>query len=214
VPGAFHGQFGEHGAGQLVRGVAGPLAFQLAHAPGELVRLKTPAGLSNRPSWSGLDAVACGHGNRLGCRKPAPPGQMLCGTRCARSGGWYLAARSWLGLKCDDLRLAVLKLIFLVVTRAVSVLGLSRREVWWKDAEILMLRHRLAMALSLAQARATTAAVRWRHRPGSFSGSGGMTARVASSTKIAWWHRFSVPTSLPLAAIHQRNTARRASEMI
>jgi hypothetical protein len=31
-----------------------------------------------------------------------------------------------------------LKLIFLVVTRAVSVLGLSRREAWWKDAEILM----------------------------------------------------------------------------
>jgi hypothetical protein len=40
-----------------------------------------------------------------------------------------------------------LKLIFLVVTRAVSVLGLSRREVWWKDAEILMLRHQLAVAL-------------------------------------------------------------------
>lgn len=26
----------------------------------------------------------------------------------------------------------------MVVTRAVSVLGLSRREAWWKDAEILM----------------------------------------------------------------------------
>jgi len=38
-----------------------------------------------------------------------------------------------------------LKLIFLVVTRAVSVLGLSRREAWWKDAEILMLRHQLAV---------------------------------------------------------------------
>jgi hypothetical protein len=34
-----------------------------------------------------------------------------------------------------------LKLIFLIVTRAVSVLGLSRREAWWKDAEILMVRH-------------------------------------------------------------------------
>jgi hypothetical protein len=32
-----------------------------------------------------------------------------------------------------------LKPIFLVVTRAVPVLGLSRREAWWKDAEILML---------------------------------------------------------------------------
>jgi len=40
-----------------------------------------------------------------------------------------------------------LKLIFLIVTRAVSVLGLSRREVWWKDAEILMLRYQLAVAL-------------------------------------------------------------------
>ena len=40
-----------------------------------------------------------------------------------------------------------MKLIFLVVTRAVSVLGLSRREGWWKDAEILMLRHQLAVAL-------------------------------------------------------------------
>ena len=53
----------------------------------------------------------------------------------------------WLGLACDDLRLVGLKLIFLVVTRAVSVLGLSRREAWWKDAEILMLRHQLAVAL-------------------------------------------------------------------
>ena len=40
-----------------------------------------------------------------------------------------------------------LKLIFLIVTRAVSLLGLSRRGVWWKDAEILILRHQLAVAL-------------------------------------------------------------------
>ena len=39
-----------------------------------------------------------------------------------------------------------LKLIFLIVTRAISLLGLSRREWWWKDAEILMLRHQLAVA--------------------------------------------------------------------
>jgi hypothetical protein len=39
-----------------------------------------------------------------------------------------------------------LKLIFLIVTRAVSLLGLSRREWWWRDAEILMLRHQLAVA--------------------------------------------------------------------
>ena len=50
-------------------------------------------------------------------------------------------ARAW-----DDLRLVGLKLVFLIVTRAVSLLGLSRREEWWKDAEILMLRHQLAVA--------------------------------------------------------------------
>jgi transposase InsO family protein len=39
-----------------------------------------------------------------------------------------------------------LKLIFFIVTRAVSLLGMSRRESWWKDAEILILRHQLAVA--------------------------------------------------------------------
>ena len=39
-----------------------------------------------------------------------------------------------------------MKLIFLIVSRAVSLLGLLRREAWWKDAEILMLRHQLAVA--------------------------------------------------------------------
>jgi hypothetical protein len=41
---------------------------------------------------------------------------------------------------CDDLRLAGLKLIFLTVSSAMSLLGLSRRESWWKDAEILVVR--------------------------------------------------------------------------
>ena len=71
---------------------------------------------------------------------------MLCGTPLARSRERCLEGRSWLGLACDDLRLVGLKLIFLIVTRAVSVLGLSRREAWWKDADILMLRHQLAVA--------------------------------------------------------------------
>jgi putative transposase len=57
-------------------------------------------------------------------------------------GGQVLAR-----LACDDFRLVGLKLIFLVVTRAVLVPGLSRREAWWKDAEILMLRLQLAVAL-------------------------------------------------------------------
>jgi transposase len=52
-----------------------------------------------------------------------------------------LAGPGW-----DDLRLVGLKLIYLIVFRAVSVLDLSRRESWWKDAEILMLRHQLAVA--------------------------------------------------------------------
>jgi hypothetical protein len=39
-----------------------------------------------------------------------------------------------------------LKLIILIVSRAMSLLVLSRRESWWKDAEILMLRHQIAVA--------------------------------------------------------------------
>jgi len=39
-----------------------------------------------------------------------------------------------------------LKLVFLVLSRVMSLLRLSRRESWWKDAEILMLRHQLAVA--------------------------------------------------------------------
>jgi hypothetical protein len=52
-----------------------------------------------------------------------------------------LPARAW-----DDLRLVGLRLIFLVVVRAVSLLRLSLGEEWWKDAEVLMLRHQLAVA--------------------------------------------------------------------
>src|ERR1019366_8998046 len=58
----------------------------------------------------------------------------------------HMPGRSWPDRAWDDLRLAGLKLIFLIVTRAVPLLGLSRREWWWKDAEILMLRHQLAVA--------------------------------------------------------------------
>ena len=38
------------------------------------------------------------------------------------------------------------ELIFLIVTRAVSVLGLFRREVRWEDAGICILRPQLAVA--------------------------------------------------------------------
>jgi hypothetical protein len=54
--------------------------------------------------------------------------------------------RSWPVWTCDDLRLVGLKLIFLTVSSAMSLLRLSRREDCWKDAEILMLRHQLAVA--------------------------------------------------------------------
>ncbi len=33
------------------------------------------------------------------------------------------------------------------MTQVVSAVGLSRREAWWKDAEVLMLRQQLAVAL-------------------------------------------------------------------
>jgi hypothetical protein len=56
------------------------------------------------------------------------------------------AGKSWSVGRWDDLRPVGLKLIFLVVSRAVPVLGLARREPWWKDAEILMLRRQLAVA--------------------------------------------------------------------
>jgi hypothetical protein len=67
-------------------------------------------------------------------------------TPSARSRVRYLAGGSWPRRACDDRRLAGLKLVFLIVSRAVSLLGLSRRESWWKDAGILMLRHQLAVA--------------------------------------------------------------------
>ena len=46
----------------------------------------------------------------------------------------------------DDLRLAGLKLVFLVVSRAMSLFRLPHRESWRKDAGILMLAHQLAVA--------------------------------------------------------------------
>src|ERR1039457_2309508 len=64
----------------------------------------------------------------------------------ARSRVRYVNGRSRPRRACDDRRLMGLKLIFLIVSRVVSLLGLSRREAWWKDAEILMLRHQLAVA--------------------------------------------------------------------
>jgi putative transposase len=78
--------------------------------------------------------------------KPVLPGRMLCWPLVTRPRVRHMRVRSWPAGAWDDLRLAGLKLILLIVTRSVSLLGLSRREWWWKDAEILMLRHQLAVA--------------------------------------------------------------------
>jgi putative transposase len=61
--------------------------------------------------------------------------------RRSASAGQSRSVRRW-----DDLRLVGLKLVFLVVSRAMSLIRLSHRESWWKDAEVLMLRHQLAVA--------------------------------------------------------------------
>jgi putative transposase len=65
-----------------------------------------------------------------------------------------VGGRPSLGPGWDDLRLVGLKLIFLVVSRAMSLMRLSRRESWWKDAEVLMLRHQLAVAQRRPRAHA------------------------------------------------------------
>ena len=69
---------------------------------------------------------------------------MLC---TARSRVQCRASRSWPLRTCGDLRLVGLRLIFLTVSGAMSLLRLSRREEWWKDAEILMQCHQLAVIL-------------------------------------------------------------------
>jgi hypothetical protein len=105
-------------------------AVRSAHADPHLV-------LQQRPR---TDSMGAGREAGLWVPKPAPPGQVLCGTPSSSVTRTVPGGQVWFWSACDDLRLVGLKLIFLVVTRAVSVLGLSRREAWWKDAEILMLR--------------------------------------------------------------------------
>src|SRR5450759_1643452 len=124
---------GRWGRALLCEPVAGPPV--LVEADGGKFVVPTRRGLNAERPVNGQ--VACG------CRKPMPPGQMPGG---ARVGFIPCPAAGRLGKGWDDLRLVGLKLIFLIVSRAVSLLGLSRRESWWKDAEILMLRHQLTVA--------------------------------------------------------------------
>ena len=93
---------------------------------------------------------------------------MLCGTPVGAVARTIPGGQVWFGLACDDLWLVGLKLMFLVVSRVASVLGLSRLEAWWKDVEILMLRHQLVVALrerlnSLLNNVARAHAKRFRH---------------------------------------------------
>jgi hypothetical protein len=58
-----------------------------------------------------------------GCRKPVLPGRMLCWPLVARPRVRHMRVRSWPAGAWDDLRLVGLKLIFLIVTRSVLLLG-------------------------------------------------------------------------------------------
>jgi transposase len=87
-----------------------------------------------------------------------------------------------------------LKLVFLIATRAVSLLGLSRRESWWKDAEILMLRHQLAVAQRehpRAHSRLTWPDRAWLALLAGTLPSGRLTAMrlIVTPGTIVRWHR-------------------------
>src|ERR1019366_8436327 len=137
---------------------------------------RRPSSLCARRAVAGRDSLICnvrGSGLRVRCSGirsvlPVPFSAVLSAAwpvsvpvgaenlchlgRCPRDRGRFGQAarrrpgRSWLGRRWDGLRLMGLKLVFLVVSRVMSLLRLSRRESWWKDAEILMLRHQLAVA--------------------------------------------------------------------
>jgi hypothetical protein len=120
--------------------VTGGRTGVVSHAGVALIRALT----DNLGLTAGLSAALAGD---LWVAKSVPPVQMSSGRRrLGRVSGTWLAGPSWRRRACDDRRLAGLRLIFLIVTRAVSLLGLSRHESWWKNAEILMLRHQLAVA--------------------------------------------------------------------
>jgi len=111
------------------------------------------------------DSKAPGHGFAIPLRLQAPGPMSTLAKSATTIRAWpsrvsaenlrYLAGcpadRSRLGPRrlsreWDDLRLVGLRLIFLTVSSVMSLFRLSRREGWWKDAEILMLRHQLAVA--------------------------------------------------------------------
>ena len=122
----------------LVRAGVDGLAVVAAQVGGQATGSGRGAGQSDQALIEAARHRSCG------CRKPVSPGWMLWR---AQSGVQCRASRSRAVRTCDDLRLVGLKLIFFAISSAMSLLRLSRREDWWKDAEILMLRHQLAVAL-------------------------------------------------------------------
>ena len=88
-----------------------------------------------------------------------------------------------------------------------SLLGLPRREEWWKDAEILMLRHQLAVALR--ERPRAAARLTWPDRAWLALLAGtlpidrlaGMRLIVTPSHDLALapWHRLP-PLGVPFAA--------------
>ena len=83
-----------------------------------------------------------------------------------------------------------LKLIFLIVARAVSLLGLSWREAWWRDAELLVLRQEVAVLrrqnpgpkLDWADRMVLAALARLLAGPGRMS-------RLVTPDTLLRWHR-------------------------
>ncbi len=76
-----------------------------------------------------------------------------------------------------------LRFVFLLITRLAVWLGLSRREETWKTAEILVLRHQLAVLQRRQQRRPT---LNWADR----ALIAALLGVIASEHQIrSWWQR-------------------------
>jgi putative transposase len=93
----------------------------------------------------------------------------------------------------DDHPIVCLQLVFLLITRLHTWLRLSRREEWWKTAEMLILRHQCAV---LPQRESRRLELNWAGRAlaaallGAVPGARchGLRLVVAPDT-IEGWHR-------------------------
>jgi hypothetical protein len=84
------------------------------------------ASISCASAWRCFDGGSVDTYEACRCRKPLPPGQIRGETRPLGACARWPVGRSAPGCACDDLRLAGLKLTFLIAARAVPLLGLSR----------------------------------------------------------------------------------------